>query len=360
MISPEIFDVIVIGAGQTGLATGYHLAQRGLSFTILEANTRIGDIWRSRWDSLRLFSPARYDGLPGMRFPLKGHAFPTRDQMADYLEAYAGEMELPVRTGIRVDGLWREDDGSYLVTAGDRRFEARQVVIATGKTLPKLPGFASELAPGINQLHSSQYKNPSQLKPGPVLVVGASNSGAEIALEAAREHHTVLAGRHPGHVPWDVDGLAFRVIVRGLWFVANHVLSNNTPPGRKMRPLVRAHGGPLVRFKPSDLEAAGVERIYSRTVGARNGLPLLENGRALEVTNVVWCTGHKLDTHWIHFSITGEDGWPLEHRGVSTSSPGLYFVGIPFQQALSSQLIGGADRDAEYVVQQIAARRKTA
>jgi putative flavoprotein involved in K+ transport len=295
-----------------------------------------------------------------MHFPLANHLFPTRDQMAAYLEAYAGEMGLPVQTGIRVDGLWRGDDGGYVVTAGDRRFEARQVVLAAGKSLPKIPDFASALDPEINQLPSSEYQNPSQFRPGGVLVVGASNSGAEIALEAAREHPTVLAGRDPGHVPWRIDGLPFRVIVRGLWFVANQVLTNKTPPGRKARPHVRAHGGPLVRYKPSDLDAAGVERIFSRAVGSQDGLPLLENGRALDVTNVVWCTGFKLDTHWIHFPITGDDGWPLEEGGVSTIAPGLYFVGIPFQQAFSSQLIGGAGRDAGHVADQIAQRRKTA
>ena len=146
MTSPvKHFDVIVIGGGQSGLATGYHLARHGLNFTILEARERIGDIWRSRRDSLRLFSPARYDGLPGRPFPLAKHLFPTRDQMADYLEAYAKEMALPVQTGIRVDGLWRGDDGGYVLTASDRRFEARHVVLAAGKSLPKIPDFAAEL-----------------------------------------------------------------------------------------------------------------------------------------------------------------------------------------------------------------------
>jgi len=185
-VSQERFDVVVIGGGQAGLATGYYLARHGLRFVILEEHTRVGDSWRNRWDSLRLFTPAHYDGLPGLRFPLLPYAFPTKDQMADYLELYAATFDLPVRTGVRVDGLRCAEDDGYVVSAGDARWLAAQIVVATGAYHePRMPDFASELDPEIRQLHSSQYRNPRQLRAGGVLVVGAGNSGAEIALDAA-------------------------------------------------------------------------------------------------------------------------------------------------------------------------------
>src|SRR5688572_7753195 len=193
----ERFEVVVVGGGQAGLAVGYHLARRGLRFVILDANARIGDSWRKRWDSLRLFTPARYDGLPGLPFPAPAHAFPTKDDMADYLESYAARFDLPVRTGVRVDQLARQED-RFILSAGGRRFEADNVVVAMAThQVPWVPPFASALDPGVVQLHSGAYRNPAQLRDGRVLVVGTGNSGAEIALEVAARHPTWLSGRDP-------------------------------------------------------------------------------------------------------------------------------------------------------------------
>jgi len=351
------FDVVVIGAGQ---AMGYELKQQGRWFVILEGRERVGDIWRSRWDSLRLFSPARYDALPGMPFPAPPHSFPTRDEIADYLESYAAQNALPARTGTRVDGVWSAGEGQdgFIVTAGDLRIQAAQVVVATGaEDRPSVPAFAGELDPGIRQMHSSAYQNPSQFQEGDVLVVGAGNSGAEIAIEAAREHHTILSGRHTGHVPFRIDRPAARFIFPVLWFVANRVLTLDTPLGRRIGPAVRSdHGGPLVRTKPSDVLAAGVERTYSRTVGVRDGRPMLDDGRVLDVANVVWSTGFRHDFSWIHLPAFDESGYPLHRRGVVDSVPGLFFIGLPFLHAFGSMLIGGAARDAAYVAGKIAAR----
>ena len=175
----ERFDVIVIGGGQAGLSVGYYLAQRGLRFVILDANERIGDSWRKRWDSLRLFTPARYNGLHGMPFPAPPNSFPTKDAMADYLEAYAAHFELPVRMGVKVDRLWRDED-RYVVTAGDVELEAEHVVVAMSNYQSRrVPAFADELSPEIVQLHSSEYRSPSQLRAGDVLLAGAGNSGSE-------------------------------------------------------------------------------------------------------------------------------------------------------------------------------------
>jgi putative flavoprotein involved in K+ transport len=187
---PERFDTVVVGGGQAGLAAGYHLANLGRTFVILDANERIGDSWRKRWDSLRVYTPARYSGLPGWPFPAPPRSYPTKDEVGDYLEAYAARFELPVRTGLEVDRLSR-DNGRYLVAAGDHRFEADNVVVASGAYQRlTVPAFASELDRRIAQLDSTEYRNPAQLRDGDVLVVGAANSGAEIALEVSRTHPT--------------------------------------------------------------------------------------------------------------------------------------------------------------------------
>jgi putative flavoprotein involved in K+ transport len=353
----ERFETVIVGGAQAGLSVGYHLARRGRSYVILDANQRIGDSWRKRWDSLRLFTPARYDGLPGLRFPGAEWSFPSRDQMADYLEGYVARFGLNVRTGLAVDRVARWD-GRYLVAAGGRQFEADNVVVASGTfQAPRTPAFAADLGPEILQLHSSGYRNPSPLRDGGVLVVGASNSGAEIALEAAASGHaTVLSGRDTGQVPIRIESRPARLVLRVLWILANRVLTENTPMGRKLGPLVRSHGGPLVRVKRADLAAAGVERTTARTVGTRDGLPLLDDGRVVDVANVVWCTGFGRDYRWLQVPVLGEDGWPLHDRGVVASAPGIYFVGLPFLHGFGSMLIGGVGRDAEHVARDIASR----
>jgi putative flavoprotein involved in K+ transport len=351
----ERVQTVVVGGGQAGLSVGYHLARRGLPCVILDAHERVGDAWRKRWDSLRLFTPARYNGLPGMPFPGPPQSFPTKDQVGDYLGAYATRFDLPVRTGVRVDRLTREGD-RFVVGAGDRRFEARQVVVATGAyETPRIPAFASELDPSIVQMHSTEYRNPSQLREGGVLVVGAGNSGAEIALEASRGHQTWLSGRDTGHEPTRPGTVADRLFTPVFWFIISHALTVRTPIGRVAKRKFRDRGIPLVRVRRKDIAAAGVECV-PRTAGVRDGLPELEDGRVLEVANVVWCTGFVPDFRWMELPILGEDGHPLHDRGVVGSEPGLYFVGLVFQYSIASVLIGGVGRDAEHVVRNIASR----
>ena len=353
--NPARYDVVVIGGGQAGLATGYHLARHKLQFVILDASERVGDAWRKRWDSLHVFSPARYDGLPGVPFPAPPHSFPSKDDIADYLETYAHRMNLPVRSGVRVERLTRTDNG-YVAEAGATTFEAPQVVIATGAyQLPRVPDFGVDLDPEIRQLHSSEYRNPAQLQDGPVLIVGASNSGAEIAKDIAHVHQIWLSGRDTGKIPIHPDSRAAQLFDRVFWFAANHILTLNSPLGRKACPYMRDRGAPLERVKPADL-AAGVERVYVRTVGVRDGLPLLADGRVLSVTNVIWCTGFRQDYDWIELPVIGEDGWPVQKRGVVSAAPGLYFVGLPFMHSFASPLIGGVGRDAAYIADTIAAQ----
>ena len=354
-VTTEHFETVIVGGGQAGLATGYHLAKRDRPFVILDANRRIGDSWRNRWDSLRLISPARYSSLPGWSFPAAGPDFPAKDEVADYLEAYAARFELPVRAGVAVERVDRNGNG-YRLSSGDLRVEADNVVVASGGyQRPRVPDFAAELDGAIVQLDSTQYRNPSQLQEGGVLVVGAGNSGAEIAFEVSQSHPTWLSGRDVGQIPVRHGGALDRLFTPLFWFVISQVLTTRTFVGRKVRPKALAAAAPLEPVRRTDLAAAGIERV-PRTAGIRDGLPVLEDGRVLEVANVIWCTGFKADFGWLDLPAFKQEEEPPHDRGVVRDQPGLYLVGRFFQFALSSALIGGVGRDAEHVAKHIATR----
>ena len=351
----ERFETVIIGSGQAGLSVGYHLAKRDRPFLILDANARIGDSWRKRWDSLRVFTPARADGLAGWPFPGSPWSFPAKDELGDYLEAYAKRFDLPVRTGVRVDGVSREE-GRYVVASGDLRIEADNVVVASGACQdPKVPPFASELDPSIVQLHSSEYLGPAQLQEGSVLLVGAGNSGAEISFELSRTHPTLLAGKEHGHIPARHGSVPFRFLFHIVRFIGYRVLTTSTPIGRKVRPKFIAGGAPLIRVRPKDIAAAGIERV-GRVIGVRDGSPLLEGDRVLDIANVIWCTGFRPDFSWIHLPVFDDAGDPKHVRGVVPSEPGLYFVGLIFLYAAVSDVLPGVGRDAEHIANQIASR----
>ena len=354
----ERYETVVIGGGQAGLAAGYYLKQAGHSFVTLEGHERVGDSWRTRWDSLKLYSPASRDGLPGLRFPAPRTSYPTAREMGDYLEHYAAYWDLPVRTGIHVDSVTKEG-GRYVTHADGLSFESDQVVLATGVfRKPHVPTFAEELDASITQLHSHDYRNLSQLQDGPVLVVGASHSGSDIAFEASTRHDVVLSGKDTGQLPAPVESRRGRMLFRLLFFAGTHVLTVDTPPGRKVKPHIRHGGGPLLRYRRKDLRSAGVERVLARTIGVERGLPKLDDGTVVDVRNVVWCTGFRPDYSWIRFPFElGEDGYPVQYRGVVSSSPGLYVVGLPFLHSFASMLIGGAGRDAERVARHILSER---
>ena len=352
LLSAERINTVVIGGGQAGLSVGYHLAKRGVRFVILDAAAHIGDAWRERWDSLRVFTPAKFAGLDGLRFPAPPNSFPTKDQMADYMQLYARTFKLPV------DRLSRMGD-RYVVTAGSDRFEADNVVVAMGSyQRPRVPAFAADLDPSIVQLHSLEYRNPAQITPGAVLVVGVGNSGAEIALELARHgHQTMLSGRDTGHIPFHIEGLAARLILARLVLrvVFHRLLTIDTPLGRRVLPRIHG-GGPLIRLKPTELTAAGIMRA-PRVTGVKNGRPVLEDGRVLDVANVVWCTGFDPGFSWIDLPIFDADGELGHTGGVVAALPGVYFVGLHLLYAFSSEMIHGVGRDAERIVAMVAARQ---
>jgi putative flavoprotein involved in K+ transport len=340
-MSNEQIDIVVIGAGQAGLAVGYYLARQRCDFVIVDAGDRVGQSWDTRWDSLRLFTPAHFTRLPGLRFPGPRRYLPSKDDMADYLRSYAARFALPVRLRWRVDQLSRDDDG-FLVCSAGRTLRADTVVVATGPAMrPWAPDVADQLDPAIRSLHSADYRNPEQLHDGAVLVVGAGNSGAEIALEVAPTHEVVLAGRDTGRIPISLGGPIYRVM--------NQVLTANTRLGRRFAASVhKGKGTPLVRVRPADLTAAGVERA-PRVDGQVDGCPRLEDGRVLDVANVIWCTGYRPDYSWIALPEFPRDGLPIHHRGAVLDQPGLYVIGLPFLFRMASSLVGGVGPDARHI-----------
>jgi putative flavoprotein involved in K+ transport len=348
----EKFDTIVIGAGQAGLSAGYHLAQRSKRFVILDSADRVGGSWLNRWDSLTLFTPSIRDSLPGM--PLGGdYRFPSKDELLDYLERYVATFKLPVRLGVHVDGLFREGAG-FRVTAGTQAFDADHVILATGAhRAPRTPAFAHELSGDIVQLHSTDYRNPGQLAPGPVLLVGAGNTGAEIAIDVAPEHQVLLAGRTVGEIPIDIRGWQGRAMFPVLWWVWEHVLTERTKPGRKIQAERElGHGDPWIRQKEKDIEQAGVRRT-SRITGVVDGRPQTEDGDVLDVTNVIWCTGFEADFGWLDLPGLDASGRLANERGAVDGQPGLYVLGQEFQYMFNSHTVGGVGKDAAYVVAQL-------
>jgi putative flavoprotein involved in K+ transport len=355
-INTTNISTVIIGAGQAGLATAYHLTRRGRDCVVLDAADRIGDGWRRQWDTLRLYSPAKYDALPGLAFPAPPWSYPSKDQVGDYLETYAQHFELPVRLGVRVTRVEQDGDG-YRVTTSLGDFRCDNVVVATGTfgRTPMIPEFADQLDPGILQLHSSEYRRPGQVQDGPVLVVGGSHSGCYSAYELAQTHTTMLAGRDPGQIPFRLETRTARFMFPILIRVWRHVLNRRTPIGRKLLGEFRTHGGPMLRVKRSDLIDRGVERVHERFDGVENGLPTV-GAQARDVRTVVWATGFKQRFDWIKLPILGDDGWPREFRGVSADAPGLFFVGLCFQFGFTSMLMSGAGPDSAYVVDRILAR----
>ncbi len=358
-MSTEHIETVIIGAGQAGLSTAYHLKKQGRACVVLDSHARVGDNWRRHWDTLRLYSPARYDGLPGMPFPTDDPwSFPQKDEVAAFLEGYALKFDLPVRMSTRVDALQGGPDGGFELHIGDHTITCDNVVVATGTfgQAPHIPDFGPRLDPTIRQLHSSQYHRPSDLQPGPVLVVGASHSGTDIAYEAAQTNPVALCGRDPGQLPFRPEQRRAKLIFPLVVFAWRHVLTRRTPVGRKEFHEVRAHGGPMIRVHREDLAGRGVARHTARMVGVQDGLPLLEDGTVVPVTNVVWATGFRQVFDWIKLPVIGEDGWPVEMRGVVDAVPGLFFCGLAFQYSFSSMVFPGIGRDAEYVSRRISAR----
>ena len=346
----EFVDTVIIGGGQAGLVMGHELARQGRDVVILDAARRVGDAWRERWDSLELFTAARFDGLPGMPFPGDPLRFPTKDEVADYLEEYARAFDLPVRSGVRVDGVRREG-GRFATTAGGLRWESANVVVATGGCQsPKVPEFADQLESRVVQLHSSAYRNPSQLPEGPVLIVGMGNSGAEIAREVAATHQTTIAGTPGAQAPVRPTRTTARLVFPLLRFAGLHVVTLGTPIGRAAS--AKLSTAPLVRTRISDLVELGVH-VLPRVAGMRDGRPVCADGTVCTASSVIWCTGYHDEFDWIDLPAFDDRGEPIHRRGVVEAVPGLYFLGLEFLYALASATIPGIGRDARHIAKRM-------
>ncbi|HET9134442.1 MAG TPA: NAD(P)-binding domain-containing protein [Gemmatimonadales bacterium] len=343
----ERVDTLIVGAGQAGLAAGYHAMRRDDDVLLLDAGSAVGQSWRDRWDSLRLFTPAAHNHLPGMPFPAPPHHRPDKDEAADYLARYADRFELPIRHDTRVtSATWH--GGRFVVESSTGRYESRQLIVATGPyARPTLPAWHRELDLAITQLTTLSYRSPFALPSGPVLVVGAGNSGAQIALELARTHKVWLAGRDTGSLPRRLLGRDlfdwFGPVLRGL------------PIDRGLGAALRrrmAGGDALVGFGNAELAAAGVVRV-PRVEGVSAGMPRAGD-TVLEPSTIIWCTGLRPAHEWLPSGALDGEGRAMHRYGLSTTIPGLAYVGLRHQRRLASSLLGGVGADAGFVVQALA------
>ena len=339
-------DVIVIGGGQAGLAIGWHLAQRRLRFVVLEAADQFGHSWRTRWDSLRLFSPAQYDALPGMEFPAPADTYPGKEAVADFLRDYANAFDLPVRLATRVTGLSRDGDG-FEVRAGEEILRAEHVVVATGPfQVPFIPDIAGGFDASVTQLHSADYCNPSLVPPGPALVVGAGNSGLQIAEELAATRRVDVATGEK------VPMLPQRLLGRDLFWWLTRLRFMRVNTATRLGRRVQARGEFVIGTNRRRLLRAGV-RFRPRLVNAKGCAAGFADGSTLEVGVVVWATGYRPDYSWIAIPGVTADGRVRHWRGV-TDVPGLYFLGLSWQYTRGSALLGFVADDAAYLAERIA------
>ena len=345
--SADRLDVAVVGAGQAGLAIGHYLARSGRRLAILEAGESVGSAWRERWESLVLFTPRRYDALPGLPFPGDPDGYPGRDEVIAYLEHYAHTFELPIRFGSRVRSLSKDDDGGFVLKLDeDLRIEAEQVVVATGPFhVPNSPTLAAGLDPALFQVHSAAYRTPSDVPAGTVLVVGGGNTGFQIAKELSATHAVHLAvGSRQTPLPQ-------RVLGRDLfWWLTRLGLLDKTVDSRFGR---RAQTrDTLIGSSPRELRRRLGVGVKPRAVGASGRSVAFADGSHLDVDAVIWATGYRPDHSWIEFDITDPSG-RLRHRRGVTDVPGLYFLGLSWQHTRGSALLGWVKHDAEFIANRI-------
>ena len=345
----QLFDVVVIGAGQAGLSMAWYLARRGVRYLLVDAGSSIGESWRTRYDSLRLFSPAQYDGLPGADFPAAPDTYPGKDDVAGFLSHYAEQNAFPILRDTTVTRMTQAGGAFELhTTAGTIR--ARQVVVATGAChRPSTPSLAADLQ-GVMQLHSADYRRPSDIPAGRVLVVGAANSGLQIAADLAGTHEvTVAVGSRPPAVPQRIAG-------RDLFWWFSRLGLMSLRPGSALAKRIRARGDVVIGTKPRDLAAQGVD-FRPRLVGASGNMARFADGTEQRIDVVIWATGYRPDYSWIDIpGSAGADGQPLHAEGRSLTARGLWFLGLPWQRSRGSSLLGFVQDDAAHLDTQMFAK----
>ena len=345
------FDVVVVGAGQAGLAMGYFLARQGRRFVILERASSVGAAWRERWESLTLFTPRRYSGMPGLPFPGDPDGYPTRDEVIAYLEEYARRFELPVELNTNVRRL-TADDGRFLLEADGGQITADDVVVATGPfQTPYLPDPTEQIDPDVLQMHSTGYRRPDDVSEGTALVVGGGNTGFQIAEELSTTRSVVLSvGSRQKPLPQ-------RLLGRDLfwWLTKSRLLATTVESrlGRKLQ-----HRDTLIGSSTRRLRRLGVE-LKPRAVSASGRAVRFSDGSELEVDTVIWATGYRPDYSWIDLPAFDPDGAVRHKRGV-TVARGLYFLGLTWQHTRGSALLGWVKDDAEFIAEQISQHAEAA
>jgi putative flavoprotein involved in K+ transport len=342
-----IYDVIVIGAGQAGLAMGYYLSKSKLNFLILDSHNRVGDTWRDRYDSLILFTPRSYSSLPGLALAGDPKGFPSKDEIADYLEHYAGLFKLPIKLNMHVKNVSKKKD-TFSIQTQDSLLKAKKVVIATGPFKDSfIPPMSTNLSNDVRQLHSSQYKDPSQLKEGSVLVVGGGNSGAQIAVELSKQHETYLSvGQKITYLPLSIANQSIF-----WWFEKIGILKADRDSfiGRK----IQEKPDPIFGYELKEQIQKGKVMLKSRTTSIDEDSIYFDDQTSVHVKNIIWATGFKFDYSWLDIpGLLDSQGKIIHQRGVTTCD-GLFFLGLPWQHRRGSALLLGVGDDAKYLYEQI-------
>jgi putative flavoprotein involved in K+ transport len=345
-------EVIIVGAGQAGLSMGYWLRKLQRSFLLLEAGPRIGESWRQRYDSLVLFTPRRYSALPGLALPGDPEGRPTKDELADYLHTYANHFALPIQMDTRVVDMQKHGE-MFLLQTTQGTYQARTVIVATGPFHhPRIPAFASALSPQVEQLHSASYHNPSEIPPGPVLVVGAGDSGAHIAAELAQVHPVLLAAAHPLYfVPLTLLG-------KSLFWYLDRLRLLEVDGERSLGRWLKAQPEPVLGLELKQALQEGRVQIKPRATGADGNGVQFADGSQAQVRTVIWATGYRQDYSWIRIpGALDEHGQPRAQQRVSIT-PGLFFLGFPWQPSRGSALVGWVGKDARRLAARLAAKEQ--
>ncbi|WP_226671142.1 flavin-containing monooxygenase [Metabacillus litoralis] len=339
------YDVIVIGGGQAGLAMGYFLKNSNFSFLILDELSEIGEVWKNRYDTLKLFTPHDFSSLPGLS--LDSNSYPTKNDISEYLKLYAKKFSLPIQMNTSVNKLFLDND-EFVIKTNQGSLRANHVVVATGPfQKPNIPDFSTFLSEDILQIHSSEYKNPKQLTNGTTLVIGGGNSGAQIATELSKDRKVFLAvGHKMMFLPQDIGH-------KSIFWYFDKLGVYKAPHDSIIGKIVRRKPDPIFGFELKRLLKNGRITLKSRAISSENNVIIFKDQTQLKVDNVVWATGYKPDYNWIEIDeLFNKQGFPIHNRGV-TSRKGLFFLGLPWQHNRQSALITGVGEDAKYLYNQL-------